>query len=393
MKLAHLADVHLGFRQYHRLTPQGVNQREADVALAFRRAVDGVIAAEPAVVVIAGDLFHSVRPSNPAILHAFHQLSRLRERLPEAPVVIIAGNHDSPRSVETGTILRLFEALQGVHVVAQEPRELLFEDLELAVTCVPHRAMITDRPSLAPRGAARRQVLVTHGELAGMFRDRHTVDYGGALVDPEELHADEWDYVAMGHYHVAHRVAPKAWYAGSLEYVSTNPWGELRDEAAEGRAGQKGWLEVTLGTETEVAFRPVELARRHIDLEPIHAAGLEAEAIDDAMAEAIGAVPGGIEHHVVRQVVYDVPRPVGRDLNYARIREFKRCALHYHLDVRRPHEVREVGVGAPGVRQTLSDIVAEYLSQRAIDPALDRTQLVALGRRYMEAVEQALVEE
>ena len=32
MKLAHLADLHLGFRQYDRQTARGGNQREADVA-------------------------------------------------------------------------------------------------------------------------------------------------------------------------------------------------------------------------------------------------------------------------------------------------------------------------------------------------------------------------
>ena len=45
MRLAHLADPHLGVRQYHRQTPSGINQREADVARAFRLAVDGVIGA------------------------------------------------------------------------------------------------------------------------------------------------------------------------------------------------------------------------------------------------------------------------------------------------------------------------------------------------------------
>ncbi len=113
MKLAHLADLHLGFRQYHRQTPTGLNQREADVAGAFERAVDTVLAERPAVVVIAGDAFHSVRPTNTAILVAYQQLRRIREALPEAPIILISGNHDSPRSVETGSILRLFEIDRG----------------------------------------------------------------------------------------------------------------------------------------------------------------------------------------------------------------------------------------------------------------------------------------
>jgi len=42
VKIAHLADLHLGLRQYHRQTPGGINQREADVANAFRKAVDSL---------------------------------------------------------------------------------------------------------------------------------------------------------------------------------------------------------------------------------------------------------------------------------------------------------------------------------------------------------------
>ena len=86
MKIAHLADVHLGFRQFHRLTTNGINQREVDVAQAFRAAVDGMIEAAPDLVVVAGDLFHSVRPTNTAILDSFNQFRRLRAALPTTPI-------------------------------------------------------------------------------------------------------------------------------------------------------------------------------------------------------------------------------------------------------------------------------------------------------------------
>ena len=105
LRIAHLADLHLGYRQYTRQTAIGINQREGDVATAFRHALDDVVSSAPDVVMIAGDVFHSVRPANPAILDTFLQLRLLRERLPAVPIIIVAGNHDTPRSVETGTIL------------------------------------------------------------------------------------------------------------------------------------------------------------------------------------------------------------------------------------------------------------------------------------------------
>ena len=80
VKLAHIADPHLGIRQYHRQTPTGINQREADVANAFRGVIDESLrSARP--VVVAGDLFHSVRPTNAAIVFAFRQFQRLRDAL------------------------------------------------------------------------------------------------------------------------------------------------------------------------------------------------------------------------------------------------------------------------------------------------------------------------
>ena len=151
LRLAHLADVHLGYRQFSRQTPHGINQREADVATAFRHAIDGVISASPDLVVVAGDVFHSVRPANPAILDAFNQFQRLRRGLPEAPIVIVAGNHDTPRSADTVTILKLFAAIDQVYVVPREPRAIRFDHLDAAVTGYPRESFASaPRPVVLP---------------------------------------------------------------------------------------------------------------------------------------------------------------------------------------------------------------------------------------------------
>jgi 3',5'-cyclic AMP phosphodiesterase CpdA len=389
VRLAHLADPHLGVRQYHRQTPSGINQREADVARAFRLAADGVIAARPDAVVVAGDLFHSVRPTNAAIVFAFKQFQRLREALPDAPIVLVAGNHDTPRSAETGSILRLFEEL-GVDVAVDEARRLEYPALDLSVLAVPHHALVgQDRPELRPEGGARRQVMVLHGEIEGVLpTQRHTVEYGGALVGLRELAAEEWSYIALGHYHVQHEVAAHTWYSGSLEYVGTNIWGELADEAEQGIRG-KGWLlaDIDRGTVTR---EPVPPSRPIIDLEPVRGDGLGADAVDQLIQDRLHAVPGGIADRIVRLRVYDVPRHVARELNHAAIRDWKAEALHFHLDIRRPEVQRTVGVGAPGRRQTLPDLVRDYLRGRPLPAELEREEFVRLGGDLMDAVERDL---
>jgi exonuclease SbcD len=389
VKLAHIADPHLGIRQYHRQTAGGINQREADVAQAFRAAIDGVIAAAPDAVVVAGDLFHSVRPTNAAIVFAFRQFQRLRDALPRAPIVLIAGNHDTPRSVETGSILRLFEEV-GVEVATTESRRLVYPELDLSIFAVPRQALLApERPVLQPEGSERHQVMVVHLEVEGEYSIRHgAADYGGAVLRRQDLHLEDWTYVALGHYHTQHQVDRNAWYAGALDYIGPNIWGERADESEHGDHG-KGWLLVDL-ERGKVQRRRVPAAREVLDLEPVRAEGKSAAALDAEIAFRLAALPGGISDKIVRLRVYDIPRHVARELNHAAIRGYKADALHFHLDLRRPEIQRIVGMGAPGRRQTLPDLVSSYLSGRPLPAELDRAEFVRLGQELMEMVERDL---
>jgi exonuclease SbcD len=389
VKLAHIADPHLGIRQYHRQTSAGINQREADIAQAFRTAIDGVIAARPDAVVVAGDLFHSVRPSNSAIVFAFRQFQRLRDALPSAPIVLIAGNHDTPRTVETGSILRLFEEL-GVHVATDEPRRLVYPGLDLSIFAVPREAILSaEPPALQPEGPQKHQVLVAHFEVEGEYPLGHVAtEYGGAVISRRELHLEGWTYIALGHYHTQHQVAKNAWYAGSLDFIGPNIWGEAADEVDHGSHG-KGWLLIDLETQ-RVERRPVPAARAVLDLEPVRAEGKSAEAVDTLIAQRIASAPGGIADQIVRLRVFDIPRYVARELNHAEVRRFKAEALHFQLDFRRPELHRTTGVGAPGRRQTLPELVSSYLEDRPLPAELDRAAFVRLGRELMDRVERDL---
>jgi exonuclease SbcD len=395
VRIAHLADLHLGYRQYHRQNPNGINQREADVANAFRSAVDGILLEQPDAVIVAGDLFHAVRPTNAAIVFAFKQFQRLREGLPKAPIIVIAGNHDTPRSSETGSILKLFEEL-GIEVAADKERRLAYPELQLSVLAVPHEALVSgDRPALRPDGDAMFQVLVLHGEVEGIFpADRTSVEYGGAHLKPDDFAADGWTYVALGHYHVQTRVRDRVWYSGSLEYVSTNPWGELAEEKAQKRAGGgpqgKGWLLVDLRT-GKVESKPITLARKVFDLPQIDAAGLPAAELDRLIGERVGAITGGLADQVARLVIRNLPRHVARELDHTRIREWKAEALHLHLDLRRPEapERGEAGNAGPGRRATLPEIVDGYLKGRPIPKELVREEFVETGRALIDRAERA----
>jgi len=385
VKLAHLADLHLGFRQYDRQTPRGGNQREADVADAFRRAVDDLLEQRPNLILVAGDVFHSVRPTNSAILFLFKEVHRLRSGLPDTPIVMIAGNHDTPRSTETGTILRLYEAL-GVHVVIEAAQYLTFSKLDCALLAAPHQALAQpDRPALRPQRGTTFNVLLVHGQLPGLGEQRGTMEYGGAPVQLEDLAPAQWDYVALGHYHVAREIEKNAWYAGSLEYVAPNPWGQLQDEEEYGARG-KGYLLVHLPG-SRVEFRPVDQTRKHIDLPSIDGKGLTPNQLDERIAAHVAAAKPAIDGQIVRQLVFDVSRATARDLDHAAIRGYKARALHYQLDLRRPEAHRDETAGGPfAQRQTLPETVQTFLEHRPLDADLDRAEFVRLGVDYVARV-------
>jgi hypothetical protein len=365
VRLVHLSDLHLGFRQYQRLTPAGINQREADVAASFRRAIDKVVALRPDVVVFAGDLFHNVRPTNPAILHAFAQFSRLRQEVPGAAVVLIAGNHDTPRSSETGCILRLFVQL-GVEVVDDAPRRLSFADRDLSILAVPD--VPGTRPALVPEPGVRYNVLLLHGEIEGVLpASAATTDRASLEISKEELGAERWSYVALGHYHVYRQVAPNAYYSGSLDYTSANPWGELVEQRAAGITG-KGFIEYDLASRSHT-FHALQPSRDLVDLPPVAARGLAVADVDAAIHSAVEACPGGIDDKIVRLVLRDVPRHVTRELNHKAIRDYRRRALHFFIDPRKPDVTRTHGQGAPGRRPTLVALGLHYLSLAESDHA------------------------
>jgi exonuclease SbcD len=382
VRLVHFADLHLGYRQYQRQTPAGINQREADVAAAFTRTVDRTIALAPDIVLIAGDFFHQIRPANPAILHAFSQMARLVRALPHAIIVIIAGNHDTPRSRDTVCILRLFSQL-GVHVVDSQPKQLRFDDRGLALLCVPDAPRL--EIELVPDPAARFNVLLAHAEVRGLLPDFDGRARASLLIEPADVERPGWDYIALGHYHVHTQMGPRAWYCGSVEYTSTNPWLELREERI-GKLPGKGLIEFDLETGKHT-FHPLPVSRPYVDLPPIEGTGLGSTELDAHIAAAIARCSGGIEDKVVRLVLRNVPRHVARDLNHKALREIRRAALHFNLDVRPPEVTRTSASGAPGRAATLAETLRDRLRDRPLDAELDRERFIRLGMDYLARVE------
>ncbi|UCC71188.1 MAG: DNA repair exonuclease [Gemmatimonadota bacterium] len=380
MRLVHTADLHLGYRAYHRTNAYGINIREADVARVFRELLEKTAKIAPDLLLIAGDIFHTVRPSNAAIADAFRQFSRFREKAPDTAVVIIAGNHDSPRAAETGNILRLFAEIPGFQVAHQEPKRLRFPALDTAVLCLPHNSLFAERqPAIEPDPDAGINILMAHGAHEDLKLISH---FGAALLRSSDIKPAEWSYVALGHYHLYESLAPNMIYPGAIERTSMDVWSEA------GRP--KGFVEL----ETEdgkMTFHELEGTRPVIDLKPIAGRDLPPRELNSLIESALEGVSGGIDEKIIRLRVFDVPRDVYRELDHRKIREYRNQALHFNLDARPPQVTRLSGSGAPGRRLTLREELTEFLKHRWKPDSrqVDREALIELGRRYLQEAEEA----
>lgn len=371
MRVVHIGDPHLGYRAYNRVNREGVNAREADVFAAFRRALAKTVELDPGLILIAGDLFHVVRPSNLTIQHTFREFAALRSKT-DAPVVIIGGNHDSPRAADTGCILDLLTNIPRIYVAHSEYVRIKLEHLDTSVFCLCHRALPhINSLKIEPDPSSRFNVLLAHGTVEGVIRHAYDV----YEISRAQVISDAWDYVAFGHYHVFEQLAPNAFYAGSLEYTGTNIWSET--------AREKGFIEYDLADRRLVDFHSVP-TREVIDLRKMDAAGLSVEELNKVIQRSLDGVLGGYENKIIRLVVENVHRGVLADLDYALIRRARAAAMHLELVLRPPNAAsRTSATGEHGVVRTLEEEWDEFARDFQLPPSVDRDAFVGLGRDYL----------
>lgn len=278
MIVAHLSDLHLGFRAYGRIE-QGQDMRERDVTAAFERAVQKLVRLRPDAIVIAGDVFDRPDPPASAVVALARGLETLRASLPESPVLMVAGPRDTSRRPGDPGALAVLDTFPNVDAATGLTRSILIDRLSLHACLVPYRA-VTRRPPAIPDPDPRMRwnVLVLHADAAVGGDD-------GLPVDPAE-----WDYIALGGEHRRTTVMDRVRYSGSLERVALDPWSEAADE--------KGFLTVDLQSGL-ISFHTVPV-RPVVALAPVKVGPADPERIRRRVLEVTREVPGGIADKIVR---------------------------------------------------------------------------------------------
>ena len=263
MKIIHAADIHLGHKRFGRISSDGINERERDVFKVFTEFLEKAEALNPHLVLIAGDLFDSPRPSNYTLVSVFKALKASKLKF-----LIVPGNHDAPKKTEATSPIEILGILNNVFVVT---RTSVFKMEDLAIFHLADDKLDSLTQQYYDNLDSRWKILIYHG----LVKELHPK----AEVSVNELNERfKFDYIALGDFHQYCKLASNCFYSGSFDFVSPNFWAEA--------GGNKGFIEVDLKN-AEVSFHRLLGQRRVVVLPEIDCSTLTEEELEEILYSAL----------------------------------------------------------------------------------------------------------
>lgn len=375
MRLVHFSDTHLGYSDYNKFdSTSSINQRELDVYRVFREIIDYIIETRPDLVIHAGDLFDSIRPSNRAISEALEQFYRLsKERI---PTVVIAGNHSTPRQQSTDSIFKILRYFPEIYPVFNGEYTKL-EIGECAIHAIPHtysdENLQESIRKLKPDSNFKFNIMVAHAAVRGV----ESASWGEFREQtlPESALIPEYNYIALGHYHRFLKLRDNAFYCGSPERFSFN---EVNDK--------KGFLEIELDN-FSVKHIPTK-TREMIILKPIDCENLSAVDIVRTLESMIGAK---VQGKIIRVIFNNISRHVHSSLDFQRIRELVSGFIHYE-PVYNWKADSASGTTTTSQIGTLNEEFMTYLKKITLEQK-DFEEMKSLGLEYLgKVIEEVSIE-
>jgi hypothetical protein len=185
-----------------------------------------------------------------------------------------------------------------------------------------------------------------------------------------QFHPSDWDYIALGDYHVRKLVYENAAYSGSTDFTSSNPWEEVPTA--------KGWI--WIDDNARIEFQDCQPNRQVLDLPVIDCDGLDGKQIAERLLSTL--TWNAEEQPIVRQKLKQVDRTARHEISHQAIRELKQAALHYRLDI-------EMTAEQPGHTPTQGGVGCieewrEFVKCRDLPAGIDRVELAETGAKLID---------
>jgi DNA repair exonuclease SbcCD nuclease subunit len=382
LKIVHLADTHLGFSAYRKITKDGFNQREIDIYSAFKQAVDYILKIKPDLVIHAGDLFDSVRPNNRAITFALNQILRISKN--NIPLILIAGNHETPKLSETGHIFSIFEHIDNVYPVYDDYKKILLRlgNKKLLIYCLPQcktKEVFNNAIGKIKLDADGQdddvdyRILTAHTGTVGLYEFRMN-EFNEQLLPVGALKTG-FDYVALGHFHKFVKIFENVYYSGSTERFS---FAEANDD--------KGLVEVVIENGKAFAkFISLDI-RQMIDFVPIDCSNKNTTEIVNSIKDIVK--DNDINDKIVRITLKNIPSHTYRTLDFNDIRQILNSALHF--DIKTDIVEEEIIKGYKGAKiDALSKEFSKFIEDYSLNKKIDKKRLLKKGLEYINKVESS----
>lgn len=284
-KIAHLSDLHLGYTATRKTNAQGINLREADGYIVFQKIVNDVIANEVDAVVVAGDVFHTPSPNMRSIQFAQKQFWQLWRA--GIKVYILSGNHDVDDIRENISAARILnDEWKNIYSHA-EPyvKHEIADGINLHL--VSHHMYSDQKDTMSQVKPVEDSINIfsTHGSVIDPILEMklHTEHSPREVVIPDELLADGWDYMFLGHIH------ERGW-VGSTDKTTDTAGSRIYYNGSSIRRGfsdkevplGRGWTLWEIGTDGTFTATPKQITQRpQYDFDIIDAKDLSASDVSD----------------------------------------------------------------------------------------------------------------
>jgi len=316
LKILHFSDTHLGYNELDRVSKNGINLREQDFYESFTQVIDEALKRKPDLMVHSGDFFHRPSPANRPMVFAINQLHRLSEA--NIPIVIIAGNHSTPKTIYTNPILEAFKSMKGVYPIFGQNYETVEFD-GIVVHGLPHindeKHQILEMDKMLPV-PNQLNILLLHTSIGKNFMME---EYGEQFFPPERLELlNKFDYVALGHWHNFQKVSvlDNAWYSGSTERMSDTEAGKKKGFC---------WLELEKNKPAQPTFIPIETRDWfRIDLKKCQDKNVQ--EIEEELLEAIKILP--LEEAIISIYFHQITNMQALQLSNRHIYELMEGPIH-----------------------------------------------------------------
>lgn len=401
-RLAHLSDLHLGYRYGKMTNAQGINLREADVYMAFAEIVSDILKVGVDAVTVAGDTFHKPNPKTNEIVFAQKQFRRLADA--GIPVYILAGNHDcSDIREEVAASRVLSDPSRGIYSHA-EPyvKHEIADGIHLHLVSHHMYDDQKDTMNAVQPVAGDINIFSTHGSVIDPLLEEklRTEQSPREIVIPDFLLKDkDWSYTLLGHIHERGWIGSKTGASDDMNqkiyYNGSTVRRGFADKECELGRGWTLWEidESGLFTPTIRHIRQ----RPQFDFAPIDAAQLSAAEISDLVVERLQStqtpdLSPSLSAPILRQKVMNMTPAKSSALDWKAIHEHQKHAMHWDLkrymvtDARRG---REDIAEDEQVENSTSDMLGLY-DQWIVDHSTDtlhesiRDKAVDLARKFVE---------